>query len=299
MSRVFLTGATGNVGRVVLTELIARGHEVVALMRSGLPGLVGYRPLIGDLARIDACAAEIAACEAIIHCASPRSQDRATVLAQDIEATGRLVDAWTGGPFLYTSSQTVYGIPRDVLTEASPSAPHGWYDLGKVCNEHQVTMAAGRDGRGAGISLRLPLVFATGPRRRDRQFLPDLFDAVLAGRPFLFADAAALETCGSVFMGEHDLARAIVDALVLARSGPYNLAGGFCTWKELLETMGRHAGREPSFRLRAGAVARDGEWRMPQSRSFYDCTRFDAATGFKPQQTLDEIVGRFVAAERR
>ena len=35
MSRVFVTGGTGVIGRALVTELVARGDEVVALARSG------------------------------------------------------------------------------------------------------------------------------------------------------------------------------------------------------------------------------------------------------------------------
>jgi hypothetical protein len=50
--------------------------------------------------------------------------------------------------------------------------------------------------------------------------------------------------------------------------------------------------------MATGAKARGGEFRMPQSRSFYDCARFEGATGFQPDQTLRDIVVRFVQAER-
>lgn len=295
---IFLTGASGNVGRAVLAELVARGREVIALVRSSPPALKGYRPLIGDLARIYDLAGEIAAAGGIIHCASPRSQDRHTVLTTDIEGTGRLLDLWGTGPFVYASSQTVYGVPRDVLREDSALDPGGWYDLGKICNEHQVALRATECGL-PGVNLRLPLVFSDGPRRRDRQYLPEILDALRGGRPFLFGGEEAFETAGSVFIGADDLGRAITDSLGIARSGPYNLAGGFCTWRELIESMARHAGLKPLFRLRAGAVARDDEYRMPQSRSAYDCSRFTAATGFSPRQSLDDVVRRFVDAERQ
>lgn len=296
--RIFLTGVAGNVGAAVLTELLRRGHEVTGLVHVHLPDAKGYRPVVGPLSRARDFVAEIAAAGAIIHCASPRSEDRATVMSEDIEGTAQLLDAWSGGPFVFMSSQTVYGVPaRDLVEEAALHAG-SWYDIGKICNEQQVELAADRDGRGPGINLRLPLVFAGGVRRRDRQYLPLLFDALRAGHAFLFGDEAAMQTAGSVFIGEADVARAVADSLEIARSGPYNLAGGFCTWRALIEALGRHAGLTPRFTVRAGAQPRDGEFRLPQSRSFYDCGKFEAACRFRARESLDEIVGRFVAAER-
>src|SRR5262245_29140055 len=105
--RILLTGASGNVGYAVLGELLRRGYDVVVLARRQLPGTAGYRPLFGDLSRIHEIAGEIAGCDGIIHCASPRSNDRRTVMREDIEGTANLLDAWRCGPFVFTSSQTV------------------------------------------------------------------------------------------------------------------------------------------------------------------------------------------------
>lgn len=292
-----MTGASGNVGQAVLEELIQRGFEVAALMRSRMPNTQGYRPIFGDLGRIQDIAGDVMNATAIIHCASPRSAARQGVIGADIEGTAQLLNAWHTGPFIYASSQTVYGIPSKVLDEDCPVSAGSWYDLGKICNEQQVSMTAEQTSAGPGISLRLPLVFATGARRRDRQFLPGVWDALRAGQPILFGSEEVLESAGSVYIGEKDLGRAVADALTITRSGPFNLAGGFATWKTLLETLAQHAGRQPKYVFRVGAIARPGEFRLPQSRSEYDCTRFVAATAFKPNQSLDEIVAQFARAE--
>jgi len=296
--RVFLTGGTGNVGRAVLSELLRRGHEVIALVRRELPDIAGYRPVMGDLARIKDVMAEVAMADAIIHCATPRGLKRAQVLQEDIEATGVLLDAWSRGSFVYMSSQTVYGVPQGVIEETSPLAPANWYDLGKICNEHQLAMAAAHPRR-TGVALRLPLVFAAGPRRRDRQFLPLIHEALHDGKTFLFGSEDAIASHGTVFIGEADLGRAAADALTLSESGAYNLASGFCTWHELIACMGRHCRIEPRFTVRAAAAAVPGELPLPRSRSFYDCTRFAELARFAPMQSLDEVIGGFVAAEHR
>jgi nucleoside-diphosphate-sugar epimerase len=295
--RVFLTGASGNVGRAVLDELLRRGYDVGALVRTRLPDAKGYRPIFGDLSKIHDIAAEVGGAKAILHCASPRTATRQSVISTDIEGTAQLLNAWQASPFVYTSSQTVYGIPTKVLDEDSPVSAGSWYDLGKICNEQQILMAAERPDAGPGIVLRLPMIFATGPRRRDRQFLPALWDALQAGQPFLFGSEEAIESCGSVFIGTDDVGRAMCDSIGILESGAYNLAGGFCTWTELIETMGRHAGRQPKYVVRHGAIPIAGEHRMPQSRTVYDCTRFMRATGFQPRQSLDEIVTQFARAE--
>lgn len=295
--RIFLTGATGNVGRAVLAELVRRDYDVLVLVRRAVPDVKGSRPVFAELCDLQKVTAEIAMSDGIIHCASPRTNHRPTVLRDDIEGTARLLDAWGVGPFVYTSSQTVYGIPNKVLREDAPLEAGCWYDIGKICNEHQVAMEAQQRSGGVGISLRLPLVFGAGPRRRDRQFLPGLLDALRAGRQLLFGSEEALERSGSVFIGESDLGAAVVEALGIAQSSAYNLASGFCTWKSLIEKLAAHARLRPSFKIRAGAVAQDDEYRLPQSRSEYDCALFQSAITFRPRQSLDEIIDRFIRAE--
>ena len=296
--RIFLTGATGNVGRPVLDELLRRGYQVSALVRRRVPDAAGYRPVFGGLDNLEPLLAEVAGCHGVVHLASPRSNVRATVLAQDVAATGDLLDVWHGGNFVYASSQTVYGIPRGPLVETAPLDPEVWYDLGKVFNERQLAMnAAMDDAPGAVVSLRLALVFGSGERRNDRQFLPLLLDQVRQGRRILFDSEEGLETYGSSFIGEADAARAFVDALGMKSSGPFNLAGGFGTWRAVFEAIDRHAGTRTQMVVRAGAKAEDGEFRVPQSRSYLDTTAFATATGFSARETLDELVGKFIRRE--
>jgi|SRR5579862_8241033 len=296
MTRVFVTGASGNVGRCALAELVHRDHEVVALVRNVVPGVEGVRPVFGSLSTIHAIASEVARAEAIIHAASPRTDDRKSAMAEDVAGTGWLIDAWSGGTFVFTSSQTIYGIPSGPLTEDSPTSAESWYDLAKICNEAQLAIAVRERGGGVGVSLRLPLLFASGPRRRDRQFLPPVVNALSRGEKFFFRSEQALEESGSVYIGEEDLGRAIADSLTIAKAGPYNLCGGFCTWRELLETLGRHTGRAPRLAIHP-EPALSGEYRLPQSRSFFNTSKFSRATKFLPRQSLDEVIARFVRAE--
>ena len=296
--RIFLTGATGNVGRPVLEELLRRGYEVSALVRGRVPGVAGFRPVFGGLDTLEPLLGEVAGCDGIMHLASPRSNARAAVLAQDVAATGDLLDVWHRGNFVYASSQTVYGVPRGPLVETTPLDPEVWYDLGKAFNEQQLAMnAAMDDAPGAAVSLRLALVFGAGERRNDRQFLPVLLEQARLGNRILFDSEEGLETYGSSFIGAADGARAFVDALEMETSGPFNLAGGFSTWRALFEALDRHAGTRTKFVVRAGAAPEDGEFRVPQSRSFLDTAAFAAATGFSARESLDDLVERFVRRE--
>ena len=296
MTRIFLTGATGNAGRPVLAELLRRNYEVTALVRRSTT-FRGCRTVTGELADAALFADEVSRADSVVHLASPRDNSRQSVVMEDVLGTGALLDAWRRGNFVFTSSQTVYGIPRQTLTESSPLDAMCWYDLGKVCNEFQLRMAEPSGDRGAAVSLRMALLLSAGDRRADRQFLPMVYEQCRRRVTFVFDSEEGLETYGSSFIGEEDLGRAVGDALNVKVPGAYNLAGGFCTWRSLIETINQHAGTDARLAVRHGAEPDIGEFRLPQSRSCLDTSAFTAETGFVPRQELDELVRRYSTRE--
>ena len=143
----------------------------------------------------------------------------------------------------------------------------------------------------------MALLFGSGERHHDRQFLPMIFEQIGLGNAMLFDSEEGLETYGSSFIGERDLAGAIVDALDMGDSGPFNVAGGFCTWRSLFDAIDRHAQTRTRIVVRPGAQPRQGEFRMPQSISRLDTSAFDSRTGFSARQSLDHVIAAFVASE--
>ena len=71
--RVFVAGASGVLGRALLPQLVARGHEVVGMTRSAskqdLVRSLGARPVVADALDPDAVAQAVAAAEpeVIVH----------------------------------------------------------------------------------------------------------------------------------------------------------------------------------------------------------------------------------------
>ena len=71
--RVFVAGATGAIGRVLVPQLVARGHEVVAMTRTAakqeLVRSLGARPVVADALDPDAVAQAVASAEpaVIVH----------------------------------------------------------------------------------------------------------------------------------------------------------------------------------------------------------------------------------------
>src|ERR671925_419066 len=71
--KVFVAGATGALGRKLVPQLVARGHEVVGMTRSAskqdLVRSLGARPVVADALDPDAVAEAVASAEpeAIVH----------------------------------------------------------------------------------------------------------------------------------------------------------------------------------------------------------------------------------------
>ena len=65
---VFVTGGTGYVGRPLITQLLARGHEVHALVRPGSEGKLpaGCQAITGDALDGRSCAAKIAPADTFV-----------------------------------------------------------------------------------------------------------------------------------------------------------------------------------------------------------------------------------------
>ena len=88
--RVFITGATGNLGSAVASALLADGHEVHAHMRSAdaarrLPA--DARPVTGDLADATWLRAQIDQADGVVHTASPNDATSSAFEAAFLDVT--------------------------------------------------------------------------------------------------------------------------------------------------------------------------------------------------------------------
>ena len=142
--RILVTGGSGFVGRRVVEELLGRGHQVVAPMRTPCfwPGV--EVPAIGDLGPDTDWSMALAGCEAVVHCAArahildDRSADPLAEFRRvNRDGTLRLAEQARAagiGQFLFVSTIKVNG-------EATPAgrpfraddipAPWDAYGIGK------------------------------------------------------------------------------------------------------------------------------------------------------------------------
>src|SRR5215203_5315356 len=242
--RVFVAGATGVLGRALVPQLVARGHEVVGMTRSGskqeLVRSLGARPVVADALDPDGVAEAVASAEpeVIVHqltaLSGPTSMRDARRPDRPIAATmpnrlrtegtdhlvaaGRSVGAWrfvaqSFGAFRFART----GGP--VLTEADPLDPNPPASLrpvvaGLLYLERAVT----RIEWGEGFALRYGGFYGPGTAI---SLAPD---AVMAG-PIRKRRFPIVGDGGGVFSHVHieDAAAATAIAVERGQPGVYNV----------------------------------------------------------------------------
>lgn len=250
--RVAMTGATGLVGRACVSEFLARGDEVVRMMRSAATSRDGCRDIaIGDLGAPDFVVPEIPPCDVFVHAAArvPRAGGgdaeelfRTTNLVGTENALA-LCRATGARRFIFVSSIKVNG-------ESSPAGrgfaagdepgPEDAYARSKLAAERLVAQTT----RGWGIShviVRPPLVYgpdATGNFSRLVRLaampVPLPF-AMLSNRRAFVSDANLADLIATV---AHDATA--LEGVVLASDGEA------LSTRELLDVLASAQGRPKS-----------------------------------------------------
>lgn len=124
--RILITGAGGYIGRHAVAEALARGHQVIAVLRSDTKMPQGVETLRRDLAEGGEALQEACArADVVLHCAASMSGDPATHERDTLGATRALLSAMPrGGKLVLLSSIAVYdwtaAEPDDLVSEALP-----------------------------------------------------------------------------------------------------------------------------------------------------------------------------------
>lgn len=189
MSRVFVTGGSGYVGRNLIRHLVARGDVVRALVRSGdaarTVAALGAEPVRGDLDDLPALQAGMQGCAVVFHCAALVSEwgTRAEYERANVHGTQKAIDAAraAGVPVLvHVSTEAVLADGRPILDadEARPLPKHPLprYPATKGASETLVRAANGAGLRT--VVVRPRLIWGND----DSSVLTQLEHAVNAGR---------------------------------------------------------------------------------------------------------------------
>ncbi len=306
--RAFVTGGTGFVGSHLVEELLRRGTQVRALVRSSPRWLDGLpiEILSGTLGDVGALKEMLRDVDAVFHVGGlTRAPAEGDLFEANVDATRRLLDAAEGAGvprLLVTSSQAAAGPSAGApIDETAPMRPLSAYGRSKAAMEE---MVRAHDVVDRTIVIRPPSVY--GPREAD------IYTAIrTADRQRIFPIIGDPSTPALALVHVHDLVRGMVDASEsdAALGGTFYLTGQRdYSWNEMKtaveRAIGHRALRVPmprSFVAPAGAVAeaagrlfgryppfnRDkarelrAEWRASSGRA--------AATfGYRPSIALDE-----------
>jgi nucleoside-diphosphate-sugar epimerase len=234
---VFVTGASGFIGRHIVRSLINRGYSVRVLARRKPEGRKQpVRVVLGDLIQPESFARELQGVSSVIHAALTDD------LSHDLEATSELyrLSAEAGvRRFLHLSTISVYGNPADgaVTEETSPIPSTDAYSRIKLALELALSGASPACPEVA--ILRLGCVYGPG----GGWWTQGLLDMMARGKLILVNGGTGYANLIHV----EDVAAIIL--LLLARSNPpfdvYNVTDGepvaWSRYYSELEKIFRHS----------------------------------------------------------
>lgn len=303
---VFVTGATGVLGRPVVKRLVANGHEVRALSRSTANRdqllEAGAIPASVDLYDPRSLATAMQGCDTVLHLATriPRVMEMKTTGIWDendrirIKGTRSLLRAAeavkTVKTILYPSISLFYGdAGPDWISADTATLEPNTADASALTAEDAVNRFAARAGDRRGIILRFGTFY--GPSSAD-----SVQTMMMANRGVVMPLAAGNVYKSMIWID--DAARAVIDALERAPGGTYDVVEDLpSTQREAQEALAIAVDRKrllklPRILLR---MALPSELRTMLSRSQrISNIRFREATGWHPEIPSQRIGWRLM-----
>lgn len=284
--KVFITGATGVMGRSAVTALLAAGHDVLGLSRSGgsaeqIEGM-GATPVAGGLFDPDGLVSAFAGCEAVCNMATHvpvgyaalrpgawRVSDRiraegSRLVAEAARAAGvrRLVQESVS--MVYADSG------EDWIVESSPVVVNRAAEPMALAESHAQAFA---DSCRDSVVLRLGGIVGDDEFTRWRLARARGGQPIGVGPPDGWAHVIHDEDVGSAVL-----------ASLNAPSGIYNVGAEPVRRRELAQTLAGAVGRDRCSFMSRTLVRLGGERLELLTRSQrVSSAAFVAATGWKPQ----------------
>jgi nucleoside-diphosphate-sugar epimerase len=251
LPRYFVTGATGFIGGELTKQLIGRGHQVVALVRSpekaALLKALGVELHVGDITARESLTTPMRGADGVFHLAAWYKVGVKEPAAEAINVHGTRNVLETARQLniprvVYTSTVGVFGDTRGQLVDESHYTRGPFlteYDRTKWIAHYEVAVPMARAG--------LPLVIAMpglvyGPR--DTSGVRTTLVQLLRGR-LLMTPSRTIFAWGYI----EDIARGLRQAMESGRVGEsYLLTGPTHTFQEAFAMAAKIAGRRsPPF----------------------------------------------------
>ncbi|MBW4427550.1 MAG: SDR family NAD(P)-dependent oxidoreductase [Nostoc desertorum CM1-VF14] len=161
--KVFLTGATGNIGSAIAHTLIAQGHKVIGLARSEEAANKlqnqGIEPHLGDLNDTQSIARGAKQAEATIHTAWTQGAQMINTEQNTIATILEALDS-SSKTFIYTSGMMIYGDTGNKIADENTPINAPDFLTWRVPIEQAVLAATSRNIRS--IVVRPALVYTKG-----------------------------------------------------------------------------------------------------------------------------------------
>ncbi|SFR04383.1 Nucleoside-diphosphate-sugar epimerase [Lentzea waywayandensis] len=170
--KVFITGASGYIGKATVAALLRHGHAVEALARTDTSAAAvretGATPVSGDLSDLDALTAAAGRADAVIHLAQADSAEA------DLAAATAMQDGVGAGTYVHTGGTWVYGDTDGIADEDAAWNPPALVAWRQEVEEKVLSRAASsgrpvviRPGLLYGGENRLIDIFFTRPGKES------------------------------------------------------------------------------------------------------------------------------------
>ena len=307
MPRALITGITGQDGGYLTELLLARGYEVVGMVRPGSesPVPAGAGTVSGDLA--DAASLRAAVLETapdeLYHLAAPTFvpaswKDPAATLAVVAGATATLLQATReidgGVRVLVASSGEIFGAAKvSPQNEETPMRPRSPYGVAKLAAYGLVDTLRHKHGMHASSAIAYN---HESPRRPER-FLPRKVAKAAAAIKLGLQDEVTLGDLHAVrdWCHARDVVRGYWLMLQRDEPGDYILAGGVGrTVGELVDAAFGCVGLDPAQYVRVDdKLVRPSERTPPVG----DTTRAREQLGWQPETSFAAMIEEMVQAD--
>jgi UDP-glucose 4-epimerase len=292
--RVFLTGATGQVGRAIAAFLADHGHQVAGASRRfrSVPGLFEHVEVcLGAEDAFDRIIRALRPCEAIVHAAASLSHDNYDPSISLTNCLGtqqitKLAETWGTPQLVYMSSVPVIGSPvQHPITEDHPTQPSTAYHASKLYGECLMRLAEDNGRRAASLRLTSP----SGPGTPENRILAVFVRRAVAGEPLQILGRGSRR---QNYVDVRDVAVAVEACLTKHASGIYNIAAmDSISNYELAQTCISELGSSASVDFVGKPDPEEGTvWDVSVSKACRDL-------GYRPQFTIRDSI-RAVAQDR-
>lgn len=254
--RILVTGATGFVGRHLVTQLADR-HDVVAVVRPSsmaldAPAVATVATDLTDPKFVDRLPTDL---DVIVHLAQAylpfpdRTEELFLVNTASTQWLAEHARRHGIGRFVLASSGSVYRPAREPLREDSATEPSGFHPTTKLMAEMLLSQYAPY------LQVAVVRLFAPyGPGQVDR-LIPRMVESVTEGRPVMLSRGGEPRINP---MHVDDLVPILARVVEDDRRYTVNVAGSRAvSIRELAELIGSIVGRDPVFTERDSDVSGD------------------------------------------